>query len=105
MLWGSASRLDIQGLSAFRYAWYCSRAGSCAPACRICMCKEQGPPQHCRACRAETLSQSRHEIRPERFKAECRDLLTAIVVLGLVSAVAFSASYQLVSRFANKVCC
>ena len=40
-----------------------------------------------------------------RLQADCRDLLTAIVVLGLVSAVAFSASYQLVSRFANKVCC
>ena len=32
----------------------------------------------------------------------CRDLLAAIVALGLVSAIAFSASYQLVSRFANK---
>ena len=31
-----------------------------------------------------------------------RDLLAAIVVLGLVSAIAFSASYQLVARFANK---
>ena len=32
----------------------------------------------------------------------CRGLLAAIVALGLVSAVAFSASYQLVARFANK---
>ncbi len=32
----------------------------------------------------------------------CRDLLAAIVALGLVSAIAFSASYQLVARFANK---
>jgi hypothetical protein len=32
-----------------------------------------------------------------------RSLLTVIVALGLVSAVAFSASYQLVARFANKV--
>lgn len=32
-----------------------------------------------------------------------RSLLGVIVALGLVSAVAFSASYQLVARFANKV--
>ena len=32
----------------------------------------------------------------------CRWLLGSIVVLGLVHGVAFSASYQMVSRFANK---
>ena len=32
----------------------------------------------------------------------CRDVLAAIVPLGLVSAIAFSASHQLVARFANK---
>lgn len=32
----------------------------------------------------------------------CRMLLSLTVVLGLVSGIAFSASYQLVARFANK---
>jgi hypothetical protein len=31
-----------------------------------------------------------------------RSLLLLIVILGLVSAIAFSSSYQLVARFANK---
>ena len=33
----------------------------------------------------------------------CRDLLAAVVALGLVTAIAFSASYQLVARFAKKL--
>lgn len=36
------------------------------------------------------------------FASSCRSLLLLIVALGLVSAIAFSSSYQLVARFANK---
>lgn len=37
-----------------------------------------------------------------RIAAVRRSLLLSIVALGLVSAIAFSSSYQLVARFANK---